>query len=79
VRRQILGETVRLLGIGLVTGAIAARFLTRLISSLLFGVGSTDVLTHLLVFAVLGTVAMLASYLPARRAAAVDPIGALRE
>ena len=60
-------------------GAITAQLLTRLISSLLFGVGSTDLPTHLLAFAVLGAVAMLASYLPARRAAAVDPIGALRE
>jgi putative ABC transport system permease protein len=79
VLRQVLGETLRLLTIGLVIGAITAQLLTRLISSLLFGVGSSDLPTHLLVFAVLGAVAMLASYLPARRAAAVDPIGALRE
>jgi ABC-type antimicrobial peptide transport system permease subunit len=76
---QVLGEALRLLTIGLVIGAITAQLLTRLISSLLFGVGSTDLPTHLLVFAVLGAVAMLASYLPARRAAAGDPIGALRE
>jgi putative ABC transport system permease protein len=79
VLTQVLGEAVRLLTIGLVTGAIAAQFLTRLIASLLFGVGASDVPTHLVVFAVLGTVTLLASYLPARRAAGIDPIAALRE
>jgi putative ABC transport system permease protein len=77
--RQVLGEAVRLLAIGLVAGAVAAQLLTRLIGSLLFGVGATDLPTHLAVSALLGTVGMLASYLPARRAAAVDPIGALKE
>jgi putative ABC transport system permease protein len=79
VLRQVLGEAGRLLAIGLVTGAVAAQFLTRLISSLLFGVAATDVPTHLVVFAVLGMVTMLASYLPARRAAGIDPIAALKE
>jgi putative ABC transport system permease protein len=79
VLEQVLGEAVRLLAIGLVTGAVASHFLTRLIGSLLFGVGATDLPTHLVVFAVLGTVTVLASYLPARRAASIDPIAALRE
>jgi len=79
VLQQVLGEAGRLLAIGLVTGAVAAQFLTRLISSLLFGVAATDVPTHLVVFAVLGMVTMLASYLPARRAAGIDPIAALKE
>jgi ABC-type antimicrobial peptide transport system permease subunit len=79
VLKQVLGEAVRLLAVGLVTGAMAAQALTRLISSLLFGVRSTDVATHLAVFALLGTVALLASYLPARRAAAVDPMSVLRD
>ena len=79
VLTQVLGEAVRLLAIGLVTGAIAAQFLTRLIASLLFDVGASDVPTHLVVFAVLATVTLLASYLPARRAARIDPIAALRE
>ena len=72
------GEALRLLAIGLVAGVIAAQFLTRLIASLLFGVGATDVPTHLVVCAVLATVTLLASYLPARRATRVDPIVALR-
>jgi ABC-type antimicrobial peptide transport system permease subunit len=79
VLEQVLGEAVRLLAIGLVTGAVASHFLTRLIGSLLFGVGATDLPTHLVVVAVLGTVTVLASYLPARRAASIDPIAALRE
>jgi putative ABC transport system permease protein len=79
VLTQVLAEAVRLLAIGLVTGAIAAQLLTRFIASLLFGVGASDVPTHLAVFAVLVTVTLLASYLPAHRAARIDPIAALRE
>ena len=79
VLNQVLGEAVRLLTAGLVAGAIAAQFLTRLIASLLFGVGASDVPTHLVVFAVLATVTLLASYVPARRAAGIDPIAVLRE
>jgi putative ABC transport system permease protein len=77
--KQILGEAARLLLLGLFVGAITTRWLTRWIASLLFGVTTTDLATHLAVFVVLGTVGLLASYLPARRAAAVDPMVALRE
>lgn len=79
VLKQILGEAVRLLVAGLIAGAIVTRWLTGWIASLLFGVTATDLTTHLVVFAVLATVALLASYLPARRAAAIDPIATLRE
>jgi putative ABC transport system permease protein len=79
VLKQILGEAGRLLLIGLVAGAILARWLTRWMASLLFGVTATDLATHLVVFAVLGTVALLASYVPARRAARTDPMVVLRE
>jgi ABC-type antimicrobial peptide transport system permease subunit len=79
VLKQVLGETVRLLGSGLVAGAIAAWFLTRLIVSLLFAVTPTDVPTYLVVSLVLATVALVASYLPARRAARLDPLVVLRE
>jgi putative ABC transport system permease protein len=77
--KQILGEAGRLLLVGLFAGAIATRWLSRWIASLLFGVTTTDLATHLVVFLVLGTVGLLASYLPARRAAGVDPMIALRE
>jgi putative ABC transport system permease protein len=79
ILKQVLGETARLLAVGLVGGALAAQFLTRLIASLLFDVTATDVPTYLVVFVVLATVSLLASYLPARRAAQTDPIAALRE
>lgn len=79
VVKQILGEAGRLLFIGLAAGALVARWLTRWIASLLFGVTSTDLATHVVVFAVLAAVALLASYLPARRAARIDPMIALRE
>jgi putative ABC transport system permease protein len=78
VVKQVLGEASRLLAVGLVTGAIAGQMLTRLIGSLLFGVTGTDVPTHLAVFATLAAVALAATYLPARRAAAIDPMVALR-
>ena len=77
--KQILGEAGRLLLLGLSVGALATRWLARWIASLLFGVTTSDLATHLTVFMVLSTVALLASYLPARRAAAVDPMVALRE
>jgi putative ABC transport system permease protein len=79
VLKQILGEAGRLLLVGLVSGAIVTRWLTRWIASLLFGVTATDLTTHLVAFAVLGTVGLVASYLPARRAAGIDPMLALRE
>ena len=79
VLKQVLGETVRLLASGLVAGAIAAWFLTRLIASLLFGVTSSDAPTYLVVSLVVAIVALVASYLPARRAARLDPLAVLRE
>ncbi len=67
-----------LTGIGMAVGVVAATGLMRLIKSLLFGVSPLDPLTYVSVLVVLATAAVLASYLPARRAAAVNPVEALR-
>jgi putative ABC transport system permease protein len=67
-----------LAGIGIVTGLVLAVALTRSMSSLLFGVGATDVVSFALSIVLILFVALLASYLPARRAAAVDPAVTLR-
>jgi putative ABC transport system permease protein len=70
------GMTPALLGVAL--GLSGAAGLTRLLKRLLFGVGPTDPLTFVAVAALLGGVAWLACWLPARRAARVDPLVALR-
>jgi len=67
-----------LAGIGVAIGLVAAAVLTRLMSSVLYGVTALDPVTYAAVPIVLVTVTALASYLPARRAASVDPVEALR-
>jgi predicted permease len=67
-----------LAGIGAVLGLVAAAGLTRLMSSLLFGVTALDPITYAAVGALLIVAAVLASYFPARRAIAIDPVQALR-
>ena len=67
-----------LAGLGIVCGIVAAALLTRAMSALLFGVTAHDPLTYVAVALALGGTAVLASYLPARRAARVDPAEALR-
>lgn len=78
VLRLIVGQGLRMVLIGLVIGLAGAFALTRLLSSLLFGVSTKDPLTFAAVAAVLALVALLACYLPARRATKVDPLVALR-
>jgi predicted permease len=80
---HILGLVVRqgmvLAAVGIVVGLIGSAVLTRLMASLLFGVGATDALTFCAVVVVLAAVVCAATLIPARRATGVDPIVALRE
>jgi len=78
ILRLVLGEGMALVIPGVVVGAAAALAVSRLISSLLYGVTPTDVTTFLAVGALLAIVTGLASYVPARRATRVDPLDALR-
>ncbi|HSE98844.1 MAG TPA: FtsX-like permease family protein, partial [Blastocatellia bacterium] len=78
VLKLVVGQGMALTSAGLATGLAAAYGLTRLMSSLLFGVTTTDPLTYASIALLLGLVAMLACYIPARRATKVDPMVALR-
>ncbi len=78
VMRGVLWDGARLTGGGLILGLAGAFTGTRLLSSMLFGIGSTDAITFAGVAIILIVVALMASYLPARRATKVDPIIALR-
>ena len=78
VLRMILGQGMAVIMIGVVLGLGAAFGLLRLMKSLLFGVSETDPLTYVSITLVLVMVALLACYIPARRATKVDPLEALR-
>ncbi len=81
-RSQVSGMVVRqgtiLAGIGVAIGLVAATGVTRLMASLLYGVEATDPLTFAAVAGLLMIVAVIASYVPARKAGRTDPVEALR-
>jgi len=78
VLRMILGEGLKVIFAGVLIGVIGALALTRLLSSMLYGIGTTDPLTFGGVSLLLTAVALLACYVPARRAMRLDPLVALR-
>jgi putative ABC transport system permease protein len=78
VLRLVLGQGARMAALGVVIGIGVSLAITRLMSSLLFGISAADPLTFVGVAVLLYVVALLASYIPARRATRVDPLVALR-
>jgi predicted permease len=78
VRGMFLRQGLTLTVIGIALGIAGSIGATRVMSSMLFGVSATDPITYVVVSAVLASVALIAAYLPARRAARVDPVIALR-
>jgi putative ABC transport system permease protein len=78
ILQLILARTFKLTALGILAGLIAAFFLSRFLSSILFGITAHDAITFVAVPAVLIVIALLAGYLPARSATRVDPITSLR-
>ena len=78
LQRMFVLDALARVAIGVVVGLVAAFALTRLMSSLLFGIGPLDAPTYLAALAVLLAAAALASYVPARRAASIDPVETLK-
>jgi putative ABC transport system permease protein len=79
VLRLVLGEGLALAGLGLVLGLAAAGAGTRLLISMLFRVQPNDPFVYVAVAVLLGMVALVASYVPARRASKIDPLTAIRQ
>jgi putative ABC transport system permease protein len=79
VLRLILRDGARLSALGVGLGVVGALAASRVVASMLFGITPTDPLTFAVVVGLLGGAALLASYLPARRATRVDPVVALRQ
>ena len=78
VQRQVMTQTIALVSSGIAIGIVAALLLARLTASLLYQMEPTDPVSFIATVAVLLAVAVLAGYLPARRASRVDPMSALR-
>jgi predicted permease len=79
ILRLVVGHGLLLIGMGVVVGLAASFGVSRLLSNLLFGISSTDPVTFVGVPLLLGSMAILASYVPALRATRIDPMRALRQ
>ncbi len=79
VRAMFLRQGLTLSAVGLGVGLVAALALRRLMPSLLFGVEPSDVATYVAAIGIILAAAALASYLPARRASAIDPVETLKQ
>ncbi|MEK6405527.1 MAG: FtsX-like permease family protein [Acidobacteriota bacterium] len=78
VLKLVIRQALVLTSLGIAIGQTGAVSMTRIMSSLLYGVAATDTLTFVATPLLLGSIALLASYVPARRAASVDPMAALK-
>jgi putative ABC transport system permease protein len=78
ILRLVVGNGMLLTFLGIAIGVVAASGLTRVMQSFLFGISSTDLITFIAVSGLLGAVALVATYVPARRATRVNPTVALR-
>jgi len=76
--QMVLRQSLTLVALGIGAGLVAALGATRVIAAMLYGIGASDFSTYAIVIALLGGAALLASYVPARRAMKVDPMVALR-
>jgi ABC-type antimicrobial peptide transport system permease subunit len=79
VLREVLAGGLELTAVGLVTGALASALAMRVMTSLVFGVETSDLLTYAATIALILTVSTIASFVPALRAARLDPMQALRQ
>jgi putative ABC transport system permease protein len=78
VLRMVVGQGARLAACGIAIGLAGAYWLTRLMASMLYGVSPSDIWTFALISILLAAVALVASYLPSRRAMRLEPLSALR-
>ena len=76
--KWVLRQGLVLIVTGVAVGLVAAIAATRLLRSLLYGVATTDLVTYAVLSIVLGVVALVACYIPARRATKIDPLVALK-